>query len=325
MNHKPPPCSPAHWPRLLLVLGLACGGGAGCPQMVRQAQVPLPRVIPVTATREQVMAAVNGNAARVQSYYTTSATIGSPMFPSVRASIALERPRNFRLRADTAFTGPEVDLGSNPAEFWFWIRRNQPPALYFCRHDRFDSSPARQMFPIEPDWLIEALGVTGFAPEEEHVGPFAAGTGRLEMRTVRRTANGPVHKITILDDSSGLVLEQHLYDAQGRLFAKALASDHRRDVAQQVTLPHHVEIHIPAMQMELKIDVRDIELNSLGENSRNLWVRPTYDGWTDIDLGDPNLHLPEPAQRNYRPAAAPTQPTASQSPRTGFFKRLFRR
>ena len=68
----------------------------------------------------------------------------------------IQRPRCFRLRADGI--GPEVDLGSNDQLFWFWIKRSQPPAIYFCRHDQFATSRARQMIPIHPNWLIEALG-----------------------------------------------------------------------------------------------------------------------------------------------------------------------
>lgn len=315
-------CSPAMFGWLLLAL--ACGGGAGCPQMMRPRPVALPRVLPPAATRDQVMAAVNANTARVLSYYTDSATIGSPMMPSVRASIGLERPKKFRLRAETAFTGPEVDLGSNDSEFWFWVRRNQPPALYFCRHDQFAYSPARQMFPIEPDWLIEALGVTSFSPEDEHQGPFAAGTGRIEMRSVRRTATGPIHKITIIDEARGLIMEQQLYDAKGELVAKALSSDHRRYAQQQVTLPHHVEIQIPATEMELKIDINEIAINTLGADSQQLWERPTYDGWQDLDLGDPNLRMVEPTRQVRRAPPAQPQPPARQ-PRVGFFKRLFQR
>ena len=50
-------------------------------------------------------------------------------------NIAAERPGRFRLTAGTAVTGQEIDLGSNDELFWMWVRRNQPPAVYFCRHD----------------------------------------------------------------------------------------------------------------------------------------------------------------------------------------------
>ena len=51
------------------------------------------------------------------------------------------------------------------------MRRNQPPAVYYCRHDQFAASQARQMVPFEPAWLIEALGVAEIDPGLPHQGP----------------------------------------------------------------------------------------------------------------------------------------------------------
>ena len=125
-------------------------------------QEPQPQVLPPGAGLEQVIAAVNRNNSQIQALFSDSATLSGPGYPTLRAHIAYQRPRNFRLRADTGLTGPEVDLGSNDQLFWFWIKRNQPPAVYFCRHDQFPTSRARQMIPIDPNWLIEALGTLEF-------------------------------------------------------------------------------------------------------------------------------------------------------------------
>jgi hypothetical protein len=293
----------------MCLLGLLIvAGGASCQQMAQQAALPTPRVLPPHASREHVIAVVNQNTARLQTYYTTQATISSPMFPSVKASIAMERPRRFRLKAETAFTGPEVDLGSNDERFWYWVRRNSPPAVYFCRHEQFATSAARQLVPVEPEWLIEALGVTSFAANEQHQGPFQVGAGRLEIRSVRPSASGAGHKITVVDESAGWVLEQHLYDVRGQLVASATASAHQRDPVHGVTLPRHVDIYWPAQQMQLKIDIRELEVNTLGPNSAHLWEQPAYEGYANVDLADPNVVLPEPG----RPV--PPQPARAAGP-----------
>ena len=129
--------------RMLLVVavGLFALSGANCPHFVQYTS-PLPRVLPPSATVEQVIQAVNQNNGQIQSYSTTTATISGPGWPTLRASIAFQRPRLFRLRAETGLTGPEVDLGSNEQIFWFWVRRNQPPGVYFCRHEQFATSRA---------------------------------------------------------------------------------------------------------------------------------------------------------------------------------------
>jgi hypothetical protein len=312
----------------VLLLGLlTIAGGASCQNMANQATLATPRILPAHASREQVMLLVNENSARLQSYYTTQATISSAMFPSVKASIALEQPRRFRLKAETAFTGPEVDLGSNDERFWYWIRRAPPPAVYYCRHDQFANSPARNLIPIEPQWLIEALGVTTFDPQDQHQGPFQVGAGRLEIRSVRQTAAGTSHKITIIDESSGWVLEQHAYDTRGQLVASATASDHRQDPATGVTLPRHVDLYWPAARMQLKIDIRELEINKLGPHSAQLWEQPTYQGFANVDLADPNVRLPQQAM----PGPAPALPSPSESQPVmvrkpvGWLDRLMRR
>ena len=128
---------------------------------MQQYTQPIPRALPPSPSLDQVVDIVNDNSARVQALSAPRATITAPGFPSLNANIAFQRPRSFRLIAQK-FIGPEVDLGSNDELLWFWIRRSQPPALFFCRHAQFGSSAARQIVPVEPEWLIEALGVVTF-------------------------------------------------------------------------------------------------------------------------------------------------------------------
>ena len=102
-------------------------------------------MLPPSPTLEQVIEVVNRNNSQIRSFSTNRASISGSGFPSLRASVAFERPRRFRLRAETGLTGTEFDLGSNDELFWFWVRREQPPAMYYCRHDQFASSQARQV------------------------------------------------------------------------------------------------------------------------------------------------------------------------------------
>src|SRR6185437_10713173 len=156
----------------------------------------------------------------IRSLYTTDASVSASLIPSLRANVALERPRRFRMRAETGLTGPEVDLGSNDQLFWFWVRRLQPPSIYYCTHQQFQVSRIREMVPVEPEWLIEALGITGFDPAAQHAGPTPVSGGRLEIRTQIPRSDGKVWtKNTIVDGARGLVLEQHWYDQNGNRVA----------------------------------------------------------------------------------------------------------
>src|SRR3989304_1249897 len=176
LNPEPRTLNPIHPYRsgfvLLIITGLFAVSGASCPNMLRQPVQQLPRVLPPSPTLDQLIQTVNRNNSQIQSFYTDSATLSGQGFPSLRASLAFGRPRFFRLHATSGLTGPEVDLGSNPDIFWFWVRRSDPPAIYYCRHDQFAASPARFSIPVQPDWLIEALGITEIDPSLPHQGPF---------------------------------------------------------------------------------------------------------------------------------------------------------
>ena len=164
-----------------------------------------PPALPPSPTIEQVIQAVNQNNSRIQTFTTNQAALSVPGWPTLPASVVFERPGRLRIRGDTGLTGPEIDLGSNDELFWFWVRRNQPPAIFFCRHDQFATCPARQMIPIEPKWLIEALGVAELDPRLPYQGPpQLIGPDRLEIRAVRETPNGPTTKITRIDAVPGV-------------------------------------------------------------------------------------------------------------------------
>jgi hypothetical protein len=241
--------------------------------------------------------------------------LSGPGFPSLGASVAFERPRRFRLRAGTGLTGTELDLGSNDDLFWFWMHRNQPPAVLFCRHDQFAQSPARQTMPFEPGWLIEALGVVEFDPALPQQGPFPLPNDRLRIDTIRNTPEGPVKKVTIVDGSQGWVLEQHLFDAQGRLVASSVASEHRRDPLSGLIMPKVVSINCPLAQFAMRIDLGNVEINRMVGDPTTLWSMPSYPGAPPVDIGDPNFRPPMAPAPVARSAQRP--PPAVARPRPG--------
>jgi hypothetical protein len=274
--------------RLFAISVLASASGASCRSIADQYTMASPRLLPEPATLDDVVRVVNENTYRVRSLHTADAQISVPMTPTLQATIALDRPQRFRLRAETSLTGAEVDLGSNDELFWFWVRRNQPRATYFCRHDQFAASPIRQIIPVEPQWLVEAFGLTWFDPQEQHEGPLPAGEGRLRVRTTRRNSLGQaLTKITVLDSARGWILEQHLFDEQGQRIATALTSEHRRDLLHDVVLPRQLEIHWPAAQATMTIQVGAWDVNTLADDSRQLWVMPEYPGFPPVDLSRP--------------------------------------
>jgi len=276
---------------LLLLLIVFCGAGATCNQGFRNPFAPTgppaPDVLLGVSSLDQVVAAVNQNSSRIVSYQSNNASItvpGMPGIPLLRGNLAARQPGKVRLQASTALTGPEVDLGANDELFWFWVKRNQPPALYFSRHDQFAGSAAQQVMPIEPQWLLDALGMMQFSPNDRHEGPFPQGNNRVEVRSILQTRSGQMSKSTIIDARRAWVLEQHIYDSAGTLVASTRAKNHRYYPALGVSLPQDVELRVPATQLSLSIDVGDVQLNTLANNPA-LWSLPVLPNYPQIDLG----------------------------------------
>ncbi len=290
-NLSKPKIFPAGAKKLLLLLLLFCCTGATCSHSLRNPFASLgpaaPDVLPAGASLEQIIAAVNQNTERVLSYATNNASIsvpGMPVIPMLRGNLVARRPQRFRLQASTALTGPEVDLGTNEELFWFWVKSNQPPALYYSRHNQFRGSAAQQVLPVEPAWFLSALGMVEFRSADFHEGPRPHGKGTVEIRSVINAATDTMTRSTVIDVKRAWVLQQHLYNSAGTLLASAIAHSHRYYPEYGVSLPQKIEIRLPPVQLALSINVGTVQLNSLAENPQ-MWSMPVLSGYPQIDLG----------------------------------------
>lgn len=272
---------------LFAVLLLGTTTGANCLRgRPTYTGVVVPPSIPQAAPLDQLLSAINNNTAKVRSMICRDARLSAEGAPiDLRANLAIERPGNFRMRGETSLTGPELDVGSNAQEYWLWVKRNQPPAFYYGRHDQFAQSQASQIFPIEPTWLIEAFGLVSFDPQQPIQGPIPRGNDQVEVRTQRMANGKQVQQVTIIDARRALVLEQHLYTPQGQRIASALTSEHRMDVQSGAALPRKIVLEWPASKMKLTLDLFDLQVNTLGPEQANLFQKPEYQGFPNVDLG----------------------------------------
>jgi len=315
---------------LLAVSVLLSASGATCQRqmMMNPFAAPgpaAPQVLPEGATREQIIAAVNQNSSRVQSLTVTGATITIPDvlgLPLLSGNIAAERPGRFRLTAGTAVTGQEMDIGSNDELFWMWVRRNQPPAVYFCRHTQFANSAIRQFMPVEPSWLLAALGMVDLDPASVFDGPLPSprGAGTVELRSWLPSANGTLQRITLIDARRAWVLEQHIYNQAGTtLLASAVAESHRYYPVEQVSLPERLSIVLPTANLRMKINLGAVQINQLTADRQQLWTMPTPSGYPQFDLGGAPPGTPIPGSPSPQGAPGSIVPAGySAYPTTGY-------
>jgi len=281
-----------------------------------------PQILMENAPREQIVAAINQNSSRIRSLTATGATITVPDMmglPLLSGNIAAERPGRFRLTAGTTVSGQEIDLGSNDELFWMWVKRNQPPGVYFCRHAQFANSNIRQMMPVEPSWLLAALGMVELDPASVYDGPLPRGDGTVELRSKMPSASGTMQRVTVVDARRALVIEQHIYDPSGKtLLASAVAESHCYDPVQQISLPQVVSIRLPPANIALKINLGNVQINQLAGDQSQLWTMPNFDGSPQYDLGGAAVGSPlpgrgatHPLNTGIVPVSYPGYPTTS--------------
>jgi hypothetical protein len=272
----------------------------------RPGSEPAPILFSTLPTKDEAIAALNANTSRVRTLQTQGATVAVPGLPAISADLALERPLNLRFRAGTNWTGPELDLGSNQELFWFWAARNTPPQVLYARHDRFALSRARDVLPVEPVWLVEALGLVEIDPALASE-PVSSGNGRIEIRSQMSTPQGEATRLVHLDEKHGWLMEHHLLDPQGRIKASARLSGHEYYPLDGVSLARRIDVQIPQAEMRFTLDVAKYTINLPFNDGQSLFQLPREQlgGNEFVDIADPNfipVGMPAPA------AAAPQQP-----------------
>jgi hypothetical protein len=267
---------------LLLALLLPTTG-ATCNPFRRGGETLAPAAFVAPPTLDDIIYAVNANTSRIQSLQSDSVSLSAQGYPSLRATIAMQAPRCFRLRAN--FLGPELDVGSNNEDFWFWAKSNPEPVVYYARHDQLEDGSLRRLIPMEPSWLMEAFGLVYLEPGGQHQGPFPRSDGSVEVRT-QMGPSGQTTRMLIIDGKYGWVTQQQMLDANGQVLAFAKASNHRQYQAAGVSLPHHIEITIPRAQLAMVLDVGQYTVNQLAGDPAQLWALPQLDGYELKNLAE---------------------------------------
>src|SRR5206468_3087408 len=112
---------------------------------------------------------LNTQASRLESVTYERATVtakqGLISMPALRGDLAASQPRNFRMRGQRELPAAKIDLGSNEQQFWLFLDApSVRPTYVFASHTDFETGKARipDGIPFEPDWVMQALGMTRF-------------------------------------------------------------------------------------------------------------------------------------------------------------------
>lgn len=271
----------SHYLRLLATLFVVwIAGGAACFRQQRVADFAAPPIVFESVPSLEELAEVVNRTDSIRKLQSNSATVTAPSMSDkgLTSTLVLERDKRFRMKGKISPLPVTVfDLGSNEEMFWLQVPEGVRQTLYFARHDAYAQQSQRMILPVDPTWLINALGLVHLDPADVIEGPTRRPDGQLEVRSQLSMPDGPYRRVCVINDQTGVVTEQYLYGPSNQLVARALASQHRYYEAEQCSLPHLVKIHLqPAAgpPLALEMEIGQYTINEILSGDPDLFKMP---------------------------------------------------
>lgn len=257
-------------------------GGATCARRSAPVALPPPPIVwTETPSLAEITAVVN-RTANIQQLSSNSASVDvltMPTVPKLNATLSLERERRFRMRASLPIVlGAGMDLGSNDEVFWFEVPEGMSKTLYYARHDQYRQQMNRAILPVDPTWVMDALGLVQIDPATVVAGPVTRSDGKIEIRSTMAMPGGMYQRVCFVEPQAGYVTEQFLYSPNGNLIAHSKASNHVYYGEVQCALPHVVELNlVPAIgpPLSMRIEIGSYVVNQLLSGDPQLFTMPS--------------------------------------------------
>ena len=274
----------------------------GCPLFQKKTGPAIgPQVSTATPAAAELVAQLNDNAHKVQSLGCRNMDIDAEI--GLQGWMYCQKPKSFRMNAKAA-GATELDLGSNNNEFWFWIRRADPPYLYHCSHEEFARGNVRLPFPFQPEWLMEALGIGEYDPAHQY--QVVANKGTIELIEQGTLPQGQrVNKVTVFArGQNGLQVSGHiLKDEQNHVIASATID--RTQIVAGAVLPKVIKLSWEADHSKMTLRLNDLSVNGReGDRNSELYARPN---WKDVRTYDLARNPANPTGQVRRLSSQPLQ------------------
>ena len=274
---------PAHPAPALVLVTMLLTSLCGCNLINRfhsDTNTPVPVAFDAVPSKQQLLAHLASQSQRIQQIQS-DVRVSMDGMPTLRGTLAVEKPDRLRLTAGLLGVSElGVDVGSNSDRFWFWTKvaaPGQEPGIYFANHSEYRHSNLRQMVPVEPAWLIDALGLVEFQSDDRVEGPVQRPDGLVEIRTYRHRGSEQYIRTSVVDPTYGWVLQHAMYDASGRLIAFSDSSDYRHYPEYDVNLPALIKLTAYSQngdKIQISVTASSYKLNSIYGDPDKLWSMP---------------------------------------------------
>ncbi|HMP15821.1 MAG TPA: hypothetical protein PKD72_02260, partial [Gemmatales bacterium] len=228
-------------------------------------------------TAQEVGAHLNNQSNPIQTVESDNVDItvtqnGQPFGLSGR--LAFQKARNFRMVA-SAVGSTEADLGSNDQEFWFWMKRNEPPDLFYCSYN--DLPTAQVKLPLQPDWIAEALCVQELNPADYQMRELKNG---IELIREVQVNGEKLYKGILIarqGPNAGRIVLHRLFryntiSSQEIWRAEVVDYQLQKDVGNYV-VPYHVKVTCPEQSVAIEMKIKGCRVNQLQPNPQ-LFSKP---------------------------------------------------
>lgn len=293
----------------VLLTAVIIAPAVGCAWMRDQFGIrPKPTGEIKTVTPEQLVGYLNQQSGRMQTLTYGEARLVAReglLSYTLRGNLAASQPRYFRMTGQGGAMGGKVDLGSNLDQFWMYVEAPTTRPMYvFASHKDFEEGRAKLPggIPFEPDWVMQALGMTTFPPTADYRATVQDRERTYTLSWDTYTPNRiPIRKEIVFDADDAIdprpQVKRHLIrDAKGKVICYAevksvktvpvAAADPETGRAPVVKYPTHVVLRWEEQkfEMDLTLDAAEVNQHLTEEQSRRLFNRPNIPGATPIDL-----------------------------------------
>ena len=252
--------------------------------------------VPASMTVEEAVAAINQNAQAVnglKAKTSITASVGgrklAPFRIAATGDMQFERERNFRLQLEVMHK-PIADLGSNSEGFWFWFDNRSDPALYTCKYEPGGRIPAGVPLTLQPDWIIEAMGLREITESEAQSMTIRRGQqpGTDELFGTWQTAGGENYlRKLVLNSSTKRIIEYQLIAPDRKtVITKAQPSyDPTKRTEGASSIPSRIKLTWVREEMELDVTLSRVDPNPSFEKHRAIaFAEPEMAGFERRDL-----------------------------------------
>jgi len=259
------------------------------------------------ATAPELVGYLNTQAAQIQSirYPDVNIEVKSGKDPSINlndSSLVCAKPRNFLLVGGRHVMSNLVNIGSNDREFWMYSKYPEKTFLY-CSHAEFPQAGRQLPVPFDPDWALQALGMTTYDPGLAYKVDTDAKNREHRLSWDTTTPQGvPVRReiVFAVDETNGREpqIKRHLIlTPANKLIASAeikevttvpVGRDPQTGKTAYAQVPSRVVLTWPQQDFSMDLQLRKPTVNERLSDAemRSLFTKPTIDGTNPVNLAD---------------------------------------